>query len=63
MFGGSEMDYFFAKGQRRRWKPKGRSFSIGKQYFDCFECIYDDLSVEVINGYIIGHFSEAVVQK
>jgi len=31
------MDYFFAKGERRRWKPKGRSFSIGKQYFDCFE--------------------------
>ena len=57
------MDYFFAKGERRRWKPKGRSFSIGKQYFDCFECIYDDLSVEVIKSYIIGHFSEAVVQK
>ena len=54
------MDYFLKKGERRRWKTKGKTFHIGKQYFDCFECIYDDLSVEVIDGYIIAHFSEII---
>lgn len=54
------MKYFFDKEERRKWKKNGKYFNIGKRYSSSFEVIYDDMSVEIKDGYVIDKYSEVV---